>query len=217
MKTKFILPATLALTLHAFLLFGMSGKPPIMSLTPDLPRPDEPKPTLDPDDTLRIESDNNNPLEEPLGPIASRREEILIEPPPGDHWTIPPLPRIVGDPSIKTIPTEWEKHLDPGNHVSLPPPRGLDLDRVPRARLQAAPEYPSAMRSRGMEGTVVVEFFVDETGSVYSTTVLHATNPGFEEAALRAVSRWKFESGCKDGRKVRFRMSVPVVFKIEAD
>jgi protein TonB len=92
----------------------------------------------------------------------------------------------------------------------------MNLDRVPRARLQPAPDYPFSMRSRGGEGTVVVEFLVDEAGNIYSTAVLRATNPGFEEAALRAVARWKIESGYKDGRKVRFRMSVPLVFRIDA-
>lgn len=72
------------------------------------------------------------------------------------------------------------------------------------------------MRSRRIEGTVVIEFLVDESGSVCRTAVLRATNPGFEEAALRAVARWIFKSGYKDGRRVRFRMSVPVIFRIDA-
>jgi protein TonB len=36
----------------------------------------------------------------------------------------------------------------------------------------------------------------------------------FDEPTLRAVARWKFEPGRKDGRAVRFRMSVPVVFNV---
>jgi protein TonB len=37
----------------------------------------------------------------------------------------------------------------------------------------------------------------------------------FEEAALRAVARWKFEPGRRDGRIVRFKMSVPIVFRLD--
>jgi TonB family protein len=48
-------------------------------------------------------------------------------------------------------------------------------------------------------------------------SVLSATTPGFEEAALHAVARWKFEPGSKHGRRVRFHMSVPLVFRISEE
>ena len=136
--------------------------------------------------------------------------------PPTGVFLIPTLPSIAGDPKITRIPLDWEipreNRRGPGGGViDL-----VGLDRVPRARLQPAPDYPFAVRSRRIEGMVVVEFLVDESGNVYSTAVLRATNPGFEEAALRALARWKFESGYKDGRSVRFRMSVPVIFRIDA-
>jgi TonB family protein len=61
----------------------------------------------------------------------------------------------------------------------------------------------------------VVEFLVDLEGRVYETSVLQATDSGFIDEALRAVGRWRFEPGRCAGRKVRFRMSVPVVFRID--
>jgi TonB family protein len=64
---------------------------------------------------------------------------------------------------------------------------------------------------------VMVEFLVDEMGKVYSPIVLSATTPGFEEAALQAVARRKFEPGSKHGRRVRFHMSVPLVFRISEE
>jgi periplasmic protein TonB len=216
MNTKLILPAALALTFHAFLLFGMSGKTLIMAASPDPPGPKDPPPTLDPDDTIRVASNDDDTPPEPGGPVAPRPLEFPVEAPPTGAFLIPTLPSIAGDPKITRIPLDWV--IPRGNR---PGPDGgvidlVGLDRVPRARLQPAPDYPFAMRSRRIEGTILVEFLVDESGNVYSPTVLRATNPGFEEAALRAVARWKFESGYKDGRKVRFRMSVPVVFRIDA-
>jgi periplasmic protein TonB len=217
MKTKFILPAALALTLHAFLLFGMSGKTPVAPAPSEPVRGKEDWLHLNPDDPVREVTASDDPLPEPGGPVAPRPEEIPDPPPSGDHWTIPSLPPIPGDPNITKIPPHWEGPR--GTSVTSGPAvfEGMHLDHVPRARLQPAPEYPSSMRSRRVEGTVVVEFLVDEAGGVYRTAVLHATNPGFEEAALRAVARWKFESGYKNGRRVRFRMNVPVVFRIDAD
>lgn len=88
------------------------------------------------------------------------------------------------------------------------------LDRTPRARVQPAPQYPMAMRSSGVEGSVVVEFTVDVQGQVISATVLSATNREFEEAAIRAVMKWRFEPGRRSGRVVPFRMAVPLEFRL---
>ncbi|MBI4623852.1 MAG: TonB family protein [Verrucomicrobia bacterium] len=40
------------------------------------------------------------------------------------------------------------------------------LDRVPRARFQARPQYPAEMRRAGVAGEVVVDFIVDKDGNV---------------------------------------------------
>lgn len=88
------------------------------------------------------------------------------------------------------------------------------LDRTPRARAQPAPQYPMAMRSSGVEGTVMVEFTVDTQGQVISATVLNATNREFEEATIRAVMKWRFEPGRRNGRIVPFRMAVPLEFRL---
>lgn len=84
MNTKFILPAALALTLHAFLLFGMPGKTLITAPAPEPPAPPEPGPTLDPDETLRVASDDDDLLPEPGGRVAPARSKRRLElRPPG--------------------------------------------------------------------------------------------------------------------------------------
>jgi protein TonB len=60
----------------------------------------------------------------------------------------------------------------------------------------------------------MVEFVVDESGNVLNPRVVSSSDRAFEENTLRAVAKWKFEPGRRDGRTVRFRMSVPVVFKL---
>lgn len=61
----------------------------------------------------------------------------------------------------------------------------------------------------------MVEFLVDKEGNVHNPLVLRASHPGFIDPAIRAISRWKFEPSHSGGRRVRFRMSVPMVFTIE--
>ena len=88
-----------------------------------------------------------------------------------------------------------------------------DLDQVPRAVYQPAPEYPAALRKQKIDGTVHVLFMVDRTGRVDSPLVQKSTNPAFEPAALQAVKRWRFEPGKRNGEAVVFRMRVPITFK----
>ncbi len=61
---------------------------------------------------------------------------------------------------------------------------------------------------------MLVEFIVEETGRVLDPRVLDSTDRVFEEATLRAVAKWRFEPGTRDGRIVRFRMTVPGVFSL---
>jgi protein TonB len=60
-----------------------------------------------------------------------------------------------------------------------------------------------------------VEFIVDEHGSVFDAHAVNTTDRVFNDAAVRAVSKWRFEPGTVHGEVVRFRMAVPVVFHLE--
>ena len=56
------------------------------------------------------------------------------------------------------------------------------------------PVYPMSALSRGVEGWVLLEFTVDPRGQVVAPRILEANPPGvFERAALRALSRWRYE------------------------
>ncbi|MBE36925.1 MAG: hypothetical protein CMI16_15450 [Opitutaceae bacterium] len=44
--------------------------------------------------------------------------------------------------------------------------------------------------------------------------LINRTDRRFEEAALRAVSKWRFEPGRRHGRVVQFRMAVPIIFRL---
>jgi protein TonB len=88
------------------------------------------------------------------------------------------------------------------------------LDAMPRPRVRVAPAYPASARAAGRSGDVLVDFMVDETGHVTAPRVIESSDPEFEEPALRAVAKWVFEPGKKNGRVVRFRMQVPVTFRL---
>jgi len=215
MKRRFAVPAAIALTAHALLFMG-SGKPPVQFIpaTPkDCPGDDIPKiqvsdTTPPPVDTEGSESDGGPKLEGP--------PEIPELPPTG----IPKGAEI----SQIYVPVQ------PGHSTTIIPglqvgPRGQDtngnkllsvtqLDDPPRTCFQKEPVYPRSMKGAGTTGTVWVEFAVDEAGRVHDVRVLKSTHPDFEQSTVEAVSTWRFEPGRRKGLPVRFRMSIPVVFKL---
>ena len=83
----------------------------------------------------------------------------------------------------------------------------------------ADPEYPPAARAAGIEGEVTVRYDVTAAGRVANVVVLAAKPAGvFEEAALAAVTSWRFrppttggEPSAAPGRVsvVRFRLGDP--------
>ena len=89
-----------------------------------------------------------------------------------------------------------------------------DLDRIPEPLIQPAPRYPVALRRDGISGRVYVQFVVNTDGRVVDAHAVETTHPGFDDAAVAAVARWKFRPGVKSGQKVNTRMAVPIVFAI---
>jgi len=86
-----------------------------------------------------------------------------------------------------------------------------DLDQRPRVVYQPAPEMTPQIR-RKAPGTVYVIFIVDQDGRVTEPKVQRSSHPIFENAALEAVKKWKFEPGMRGDKAVSFRMRVPITF-----
>lgn len=73
---------------------------------------------------------------------------------------------------------------------------------VPVAGTNPPPDYPALAKRRGQSGTVVVRFTCDEHGLVVAAAIVLSS--GFallDEAALRAVRRWRFENGPGQGEQ----------------
>ena len=85
---------------------------------------------------------------------------------------------------------------------------------TPLVRVPA--EYPISALSRRIEGFVVLSFTVTESGSVIDAEVLRAEPPGiFDRAALRAVSRFKYQPQFVDGKPVQVKTYTRLNFLME--
>lgn len=90
---------------------------------------------------------------------------------------------------------------------------GSDSDVVPLVRVD--PDYPPQARQRRIEGYVDVEFTIGPAGTVEDARVIGALPPSvFEDAALRAVRRWRYNPKIEHGSPVS-RPGVKVRIRFE--
>ncbi len=94
--------------------------------------------------------------------------------------------------------------------------------KAPIPVLTPDPEYPSAARTAGVQGTVRLLVFLDCTGTP-GTVKLHAPDLNGQKAvkdqlgktALDAVRHWKFRPATLRGEPVMVRFDVEFTFKLE--
>ena len=78
------------------------------------------------------------------------------------------------------------------------------------------PIYPEIAKEAGIEGTVYIQFFIDEKGNVTEAYVQKGIpGTGLDEAALRAVKKSKWSPARQREKKVGVWQTVPVKFVLD--
>ncbi len=77
-------------------------------------------------------------------------------------------------------------------------------------------KYPKSAKDAGNEGKVIVEFIVNEDGSIGATKVVKALeDESLNEEALRVVSEMPvWEPGMQNGENVKVAFTLPIQFKL---
>ena len=83
---------------------------------------------------------------------------------------------------------------------------------VPVYRPEA--QYPEEARKAGCQDSVLLSLVVDETGKPANINVIVPLAMGLDEAAVEAVSQWRFIPGRKDGKAVPVLVKVQVTFRL---
>ena len=103
-----------------------------------------------------------------------------------------------------------------------PPPEGprvkfVPYDDPPVPLRPIKPKYPEIAQEAGIEGTVVVQVFVDEKGRVKETVILKGIpNTGLDEAATDAIRIVRFKPAKQRERAVGVWISIPVNFRLKS-
>ena len=157
------------------------------------------------------------PPEEP----EQEEEEPEPEPPPELEQEAPPLDLNqlelalnpgTGAASVGDVVSDFVRQLGAGSNDSAVDEIFSfgDLDQKPRAVYQKPPNYPAELRKQG--GTVFITFLVDANGRVVNPKVDQSNNPRLNPFALQAIREWRFEPGQIKGKKVPYKMRIPITF-----
>ncbi|MBX3671965.1 MAG: energy transducer TonB [Burkholderiales bacterium] len=165
--------------------------------TPEAP---EPKPRPVP----RVEKREPAPREPAPSPLpaAAPSTEPLPAAPAAAPESAPPSParrEVAAAPAAPPAPPR----------VELPSASAAYLDNPP-------PEYPRLSRRLGEQGRVVLRVLIGVDGSAAQAEI--RASSGFErldQAALRAVLRWKYVPGRRGGTPEAMWFNVPVHFVLE--
>ena len=175
------------------------------AIKPAAPAPEPPKPVV------KKEPEKPKPVIKPkpiVKPVAVKKPEPMVEEvlPMPAFSPAPPAPAVT---SATTSTTNAPKAIDPSNNTPTVSSGVVALFRVP-------PEYPARAANRHIEGWVKVEFTVQTDGSVDDAVVISAEPEEiFDEAALAAISKWRFKEKIVNGVAVAQRAVQKLQFKLE--
>jgi len=83
----------------------------------------------------------------------------------------------------------------------------------PRKIKDVPPAFPPNKLAAGVGGMVILSATIDKTGHVVDLDVVRST-PGFEEAAINAVSKWEYTPTLMNGEPIPVVMTVVVNFSL---
>jgi TonB family protein len=91
-------------------------------------------------------------------------------------------------------------------HAGRPP--------VPKLIYGPDPEFTDEARRKKIDGVVMMQLTVSETGDVTDAVVTKGLGYGLDEKAIDAVHRWKFKPALKDGQPISTTINVEVLFHL---
>lgn len=94
-----------------------------------------------------------------------------------------------------------------GVHYVYQPCSLAELDRIPTPIIAVKPQYPAELADKGVKGSVTVEFYIDETGTIRVPAVSVKDDSQLSALAVAALRQWKFEPPTRNGRPVLLKAS----------
>lgn len=150
-----------------------------------------------------------------LFPFVSPAQQVLSD--PGLAIRPGAIP-----PQVEAAPTPVQAGKPPAppppkKQAPAAPPSSSDKGdvRPPTVLTRVQPEYPEEAKRDKIQGTVLLQVTVDETGKAANLEVLETPGAGLEQKAIDAVQQWTFRPATKDGQPVSADVKIEINFTLK--
>ncbi|MEG3163684.1 TonB family protein [Sphingomonas sp. PB2P19] len=178
----------------------IKGDPPLVTYAVDLPKPAplEPQALPEPSPAPRLRAPT------PLIAVPTIDQGVTVDPTP---YVAPTIDGSVGTGTgLVALP------FDPPKPAPVLVQPGID----PRYAADFQPAYPAGERRAGQEGRVIVRVLIGADGRVKQVERVSATNDAFYRATMeRALGKWRFTPGTRDGVPVEAWRTMTLRFVLE--
>ncbi|RKS24691.1 outer membrane transport energization protein TonB [Pseudomonas sp. WPR_5_2] len=176
-----------------------------------------------------------NPIPIKPLPVSTQPAIVKAATPAKPQPKTPPPPRAEPRPvQPASAPTSTAQNANPSAPTAAPTKTPLTLPTAmvtpappltPVVSLRPsfvtpppAPRYPNTARRRNQQGIVRVEVHLDERGRQLKRVLTRSSGvDSLDQAALEAVTQWRFRPEIVDGRAVPSRVEIPIEFALTAN
>ena len=118
----------------------------------------------------------------------------------------------IGNTTAKASDREILKATDSD---SLPEPTEEYLvSQMPKVINEVRPNYPKTAREKQLEGSVVLDVLIDQSGNVRHVAVVESADV-FKDEAVNAMKKFKFSPANINGKAVAVKIRYVIKFKLE--
>jgi protein TonB len=158
--------------------------------------------------------------------VIQTQQEKMPPPPPKPQVPV----EVPNDEVIEDQEINLDADLNFDEPLDMPPPPAEEeeeeedffvaVEQMPEligglAELQQKINYPERAKRAGIDGRVIIQFIVTETGDVEEPKVIRGIGGGCDQEALRVVKEAKFQPGRQRGKPVRVQYSLPIIFRLQ--
>lgn len=160
------------------------------------------------------------PIVELFEPPKETEAEIRKALPPKPELTPPDMTLSHMSP-VETSNQIIVSHFTPDIAVALDGPilQSSMRSNMATPLVRVEPRFPTEALRQGIAGWVVLNFSIDETGSVTDISVLAAEPRNiFDREAIRALRRWKYQPQLVEGKPIKqTNLQVQLDFQLEQE
>lgn len=132
------------------------------------------------------------------------------------QFDIPKVTLSMGSGIIGGIAIDMVTDFEVSDSLFMSAFNPTEVDQPPRAVRTFPPQYPYIAKRDNIEGRVVLKFVVDTDGEAKEAKVEESEPVGiFDEAALKALERYRFRPAVKNGKTVLCIVRLPIAFRLD--